>query len=147
MRPILLIAAVLSLAACNEQESAPQPANEAAAAPEAALTQTPELSGDWQVAAIDGKPPAEAMSASFSGGKASLSAGCVRRGWTYTQKRNVVSFAANPAASSNCEGRGASAEQATASDALQNASIVIFSKDGSEADLSGTGGNLKLRRR
>ena len=86
------------------------------------------------------------MAASFAAGQASLSAGCVRRAFAYTQKRNVVSFTANPAGSSNCEGQGASAEQATASDALQQASIVIFNKDGSEANLSGTGGNLTLRR-
>jgi predicted small lipoprotein YifL len=148
MRPFLAIAALLSLAACGQQQAAPPPGNETAALPEAKPAETPKLDGDWSVVAIDGKPVEGAgMAASFAAGRASLSAGCVRRAFAYTQKRNVVSFTANPAGSSNCEGQGASAEQATASDALQQASIVIFNEDGSEADLSGTGGNLKLRRR
>ena len=143
----IAIAALLSLAACGQQQASPPPANETAAAPEAQPAETPKLDGDWRVAAIDGKPVEGAgMAASFAAGQASLSAGCVRRAFAYTQKRNVVSFTANPAGSSNCEGQGASAEQATASDALQQASIVIFNKDGSEANLSGTGGNLTLRR-
>ena len=147
MRPFLAIAAMLTLAACGQQE-APPPANETAAAPEAKPAETPKLDGDWRVAAIDGKPvEGAAMAASFAAGRASLSAGCVRRAFAYTQKRNVVSFTVNPAGSSNCEGQGASAEQATAADALQQASIVIFNQDGSEANLSGNGGNLKLQRR
>ncbi len=146
MRFFLAIAALLPLAACGQQD-APPPANEIAAAPESKPAETPKLDGAWRVAAIDGKPVEGAgMAASFAAGQASLSAGCVRRAFTYTQKRNVVSFAANPVGSANCEGQGASAEQATASDALQQASIVIFNKDGSEANLSGTGGNLTLRR-
>ena len=149
MRQLTALAALLSLAACGQQEAAPPPANESAEAPEAKPADTPKLDGQWSVAALDGKPvnAGSAMAASFAAGKASISAGCVRRAFTYTQKRNVVSFTANPAGSANCEGQGASAEHATASDALQQASIVIFSKDGSEANLSGTGGNLTLRRR
>ena len=149
MRSALFIVAALSLAACNQQDGTPQPANDSTAAPEAKPAETPKLDGDWQVAALDGKPvgAGSAMTVSFASGKASISAGCVRRAFTYTQKRNVVSFAANPAGSSNCEGRGTNAEQATAADALQQASIVIFGQDGTEANLSGTGGNLTLRRR
>ncbi len=101
------------------------------------------------VASIDGKPVSAgaAMTASFAGGKASIASGCVRRGLTYTQKRNVVSFAADPGGSSNCEGRGTSAEHEAAYAALQGASIAIFGKEGREANLSGNGGNLALERR
>jgi hypothetical protein len=149
MRRFFVIAAILSIAACGQQEAASPPANEPAAAGEAPAAETPALEGQWSVAALDGRPvgAASAMTASFAGGKASISSGCLRRAWTYTQKRNVVSFAADPGGSANCEGRGTTAEQETAYAALQEASIAIFSKDGSEANLSGTGGNLTLRRR
>ena len=149
MRPVLALAASVSLAACQQQEAARPPANESAsAANEQVIEATGALlEGQWSVAALDGRPIGAAMSASFAGGAASLVAGCVRRAFTYTQKRNQVSFQPDPGGSSNCEGQGASAQHATASDALQQASIVIFNKDGSEASLSGTGGNLTLRRR
>jgi predicted small lipoprotein YifL len=148
MRRFLAVAVLLSIAACGKQEPAVAPANDSAAAEQPAVEQpAPVLEGQWTVAAVDGRPTGAAMTASFAGDKASISAGCVRRAWTYTQKRNIVSFAANPAGSSNCEGQGASAQLATASDALQEASIAIFNKDGSEATLSGTGGNLTLQRR
>jgi len=87
------------------------------------------------------------MSASFAGGKVSITSGCVRRGLTYTQKRNVVTFAADPGGSANCEGRGTSAEHESAYAAMQGASIAIFSKEGAQASLSGVGGNLALERR
>jgi predicted small lipoprotein YifL len=149
MRHLLAIAASLSIAACGQQEPASAPANESASAAKEPASEkpAPALEGQWNVAALDGRPTGTAMTATFSRGKASIVAGCVRRAWTYTQKRNVVSFTADPAGSSNCEGQGTSAEQESAGIALQEASIVIFNKDGSEANLSGTGGNLTLRRR
>jgi hypothetical protein len=106
------------------------------------------LEGAWAVAAIDGAPisSGSAMTASFGSGAATISSGCLRRGWTYTQKRNVVSFTNNPGSSANCGG-GPSGEQESAYIALEKASIVIFGKDGKEASLSGTGGNLTLQRR
>jgi hypothetical protein len=150
MMRTLTVATALLLVACSQQPAEAPPANQAASAPEPkAAAEVPALQGEWQVATIDGKPVGEgsAMSVSFARTQASLIAGCVRRAFAYTQKRNVVSFAASPGGSSNCEGQGASAQLATAADALQNASIVIFDKAGSEANLSGTGGNLTIRRR
>ena len=149
MRPVLALAALLSLAACQQQDPASAPANESVSASNEQVGEktAPLLEGRWSVAALDGRPVDAAMSASFAGGAASLVAGCVRRAFSYTQKRNQVSFQPDPGGSSNCEGQGASAQHATASDALQQASIVIFDKDGSEANLSGAGGNLTLRRR
>ena len=152
MRRYIAIAALLSIAACGQQQDpSPPTANESAPVAEqpAAGRPEPNLEGQWSVAALDGRPvgAASAMTASFERGKASISSGCLRRAWTYTQKRNVVSFAADQGGSANCEGRGSTAEQETAYSALQEASIAIFNKDGSEASLSGTGGNLTLRRR
>ena len=142
----LALAALLFAAACQKQPGQP-PANDDPAN-QAAKAEVPSLEGDWNVAAIDGKPVgAGAMSASFAGGKVSIAAGCVRRGLTYTQKLNVVSFTADPGGSANCEGRGTSAEHESAYAALQSASIAIFGKDGTEANLSGTGGNVTLQRR
>ena len=87
------------------------------------------------------------MTASFAGGKASIASGCLRRAWTYTQKRNVVSFTADPGGSSNCKAAAPAREQETAYAAFSGATIAIFGKEGKEANLSGTGGNLTLERR
>jgi heat shock protein HslJ len=150
MTRYLAMAALLLVAACGQQDDHSAAANEAVenpAAPSAA--DVPALEGQWRVVSIDGKPVSggSAMTAEFSGGKVSIASGCVRRGLTYTQKRNTVSFAPDPSGSSNCEGRGTSAEHETAYSAAQGASIVIFGKDGAEANLSGNGGNLALERR
>lgn len=146
----LALAALLFAAACQKQpDQEPVTEETAGQVTEAkAPAEVPALEGSWSVAAIDGKPVgAGAMMASFAGGKASIASGCVRRGLTYTQRLNVVSFAADPGGSANCEGRGTSAEHEAAYAALQSASIAIFGKDGTEANLSGTGGNLTLQRR
>jgi hypothetical protein len=145
----LALAALLLVTACGQHDDQPATANEGAGAPAAPAPadSVPSLDGQWRVAAIDGKPASEAMTASFAGGNASIASGCVRRGLTYTQNRNVVSFAEDPGGSANCEGRGTSAEHEAAYAALQGASIAIFGKQGGEANLSGTGGNLALERR
>jgi len=150
MTRMMAAAALLLVAACGQHEDHNVAANEAAEAPAApaAADSVPSLDGQWRVASIDGKPVGESsMTASFADGKASIAAGCVRRGLTYTQKRNVVSFTIDPGGSANCEGRGTSAEHEAAYAALQGASIAIFGKEGKEANLSGTGGNLALERR
>jgi hypothetical protein len=141
--------ALLLVAGCGQHDDHPASQNNAAEAPaaETAADSIPSLEGQWRVAAIDGKPVGAGMSASFAAGKVSLASGCVRRGLTYTQKRNVVSFAVDPGGSANCEGRGTSAEHESAYAAMQGASIAIFSKEGAEASLSGVGGNLALERR
>ncbi len=150
MRRLFAFAALCSVAACGQQEPAGPPANQAEATSAAAPAEAgvPELAGQWQVTALDGRPVSagSAMTATFAIGKVSISSGCVRRAWSYTQKRNVVSFAPDPTGSSTCEGRGTTAEQETAYATLQDASIAIFSGGGKQADLSGTGGNLTLRR-
>ena len=150
MLRFLPIAALLSLAACDQQEPATAPTNNSASVSEAApaATAVPTLAGQWKIMAIDGKPmnAAPATTAAFQGGKATVSSGCQRRAWTYTQKGNVVAFTADPSGSSSCP-EGTSAEQEAAFAALDGASMAIFGKDGGEANLSGAGGNLTLRRR
>ena len=141
--PLVLLALI---AGCNQQQPAAPPANDAAAAP-AAKPAVPSLNGNWRVTAIGGQPVAgTAMAAAIGDGRASVSAGCLRRGWTYTQDRNFVAFAGAPGNSSNC-GRSPSAEEETAFGALGDANLAIFAKDGREATLSGTGGTLTLERR
>ena len=148
MRRSIALAALLPIAACGQQDPAPPPANESAVAVEGPAVEkpAPTLEGQWTVAALDGRPvgAASAMTASFAGGRASISSGCLRRAWTYAQKKNVVTFSVDSGGSSNCG--GTSGEQETAFAALTAANIAIFNKDGSEASLSGTGGNLTLRR-
>ena len=137
--------ALLLAAGCGQQDAPAPQANQAAEAPKAEAS-VPVLEGEWQVVSIDGKPLAAAMTASFTGGKARLASGCLRRAWNYSQKRNTVSFTPDPGGSANCGG-GTSGEQESAYAALEQANIVIFNKDGAEASLSGTGGNLSLQRR
>lgn len=145
--PTLIV--LLLMSACTQQESAQAPTNDAVNVAEPATeASVPSLDGEWLVAAVDGNPVAasSAMTASFGKGEARILAGCSRRAWTYTQKRNVVTFTANPSGSANCSA-GTSAEQEAAFAALEQASIAIFAKDGTEASLSGGGGNLTLQRR
>ena len=147
-----IVASLLLASACSQQDKAAAPSNEVneAAAAERAPADAktvPSLEGPWSVAAIDGRPVSSgSMSATFKGRTAVIAAGCIRRAWTYTQKGNIVSFATDPGGSANCGG-GTSGEQESAFAALEKTSIAIFNKDGSEASLSGTGGNLTLQRR
>lgn len=151
MTRIFPIAALLLVAGCGQQEPPPTATNEAASAQATSETpeDVPDLEGQWSVAAIDGKPVSggSAMTAGFAGGKASISSGCFRRAWTYTQKRNVVTFTADPGSSANCGGESPDAVQESAYAVVTNANIAIFRKDGSEANLSGTGGTVTLERR
>ena len=141
--PLVLFALI---AGCNQQQPAAPPANDVAAAP-AAKPAVPSLNGNWRVTAIGGQPVAgAAMAAAIGDGSASMSAGCLRRGWTYTQERNLVAFIGSPGGSSNC-GRSPTVEEETAFGALGDANLAIFAKDGREATLSGTGGTLTLERR
>ena len=141
-------AALLVLAACGQQESeAPRLANEAAEAQ--APSEAPSLEGNWAVTSVGGVLDAAklGMTAAITKDSVTLSTGCLRRAWTYTQNRNVVAFTASPGGSSNCGGGSPSAGAETAYAALTEANIAIFSKDGKEASLSGTGGSLTLERR
>lgn len=149
MTRIAPLAALLLLAACGQQESqSPRQANEAAEA-EKAPAEVPSLEGNWAVARVGGVADAVSlgMTAAISKDSVALSTGCLKRAWTYTQNRNVVSFDVSPAGSSNCGGASPSAGAETAFAALTEANIVIFSRDGKEASLSGTGGSLTLERR
>ena len=146
---MVLIAALLIVAACSQQENpAPPQANEAAE-PAAVPTAVPSLEGSWAVTKVGGVPDAAAlgMTAAITKDSVTLSTGCLRRAWTYTQKRNVVAFTASPGGSSNCGGNSPSAGAETAYAVVTEANIAVFSKDGKQADLSGTGGTLTLERR
>src|SRR5687768_6575594 len=147
----LPIAAALLIAACGQQASNPAPQTnesaEAAPTAPAAGAALPSLEGDWQVAMIGSRDASRlGMTAAFSGGKAILSTGCLRRAWTYTQDRNVVTFTATPGESSNC-GRSPSGDEEAVYAAITDANMAIFGREGKEASLSGTGGTLTLQRR
>ncbi len=148
MTRILTIAAVLLALGCARQEADAPAAEENAAAPSApaAAEVVPTLEGRWRAAAIDGKPVAGAMTASFAGGKASISSGCFRRAWDYTQKRNMVAFTTSPGGSSNCGGQAPGTDEESAYAVIDGANIAVFGKGGKEATLSGTGGTLTLAR-
>ena len=87
------------------------------------------------------------MTATLQGGRATLSTGCFRRAWTYSQDRNRVSFESAPSGSSNCGGQAPGQQEENAYAALDGVNIVIFSEKGKRADLSGDSGTLTLERR
>ena len=149
IRPMTLAATLLACA-CSQQQAGPDPANETANVAEApaAAAEVPALTGDWQLTEIDGKPvdAASAMMATFREDKLQVTSGCLRRAWTYTQKRNMVAFSADPGGSSNCGGPPSGVQEAAYA-TLDLATMAIFGKEGSEASLSGNGGTLKLERR
>jgi hypothetical protein len=144
----MLPAALLLLAACQQRDE-PHASNDTAtqAAEASPPSEVPALEGDWRVTKIEGSDATGAgMTATFRDAQASLATGCLRRAWTYTQKRNVVRFKTNPSGSANC-GRTPNANEESAYAALEGATIAIFAKEGNEASLSGGGGNLTLERR
>ena len=143
----LTIASLLLVAGCGQQPESKTDANEPAKAPAAeAPAPTPVLEGAWQVTKIDGSPMEAPTAATFASGKLRVAAGCNGRGWTYTQKKNIVSFATNPNGSSNC-GDLPNVDQERAFQAIERATIAIFDKSGGEVTLSGDGGNVSLARR
>ncbi|RIX32558.1 hypothetical protein [Sphingomonas edaphi] len=144
----LLPLITLMLAACNQQDDAPAPVQNEPAETPAAAEEVPSLEGSWNVTMAEGRDAsAMGMTASFAGGSATLSTGCFRRGWTYTQQRNAVAFTTSPSGSSNCGGSRPGASEEGAFAALAESNIAIFGKEGKEATLSGTAGTLTLERR
>ena len=145
----LPIAGLLLLSACSP-EQAPPAANESANAPaaEVAKPAVPSLEGNWQVTMIGGSEARPlGMTATLGGGRASLSTGCFRRAWTYSQKGNVVDFTSSPSGSSNCGGQSPGPQEETAYTALDGVNMAIFSQQGKRADLSGDSGTVTLERR
>jgi hypothetical protein len=141
-------AALLLLSACGGETATQQPTANMAVEEAKSAAEVPLLEGEWRVIKVEGSDAAGLeITASFTGGQATLATGCLRRAWTYTQNRNIVSFKTNPGGSANCEGRTPSGTEETAYAAVDGANIAIFAKGGSEASLSGGGGNLTLQRR
>ena len=143
MKHASILFALLLAAACDQQEQAATPAPNAVAeapTPPAAKAPVPSLEGAWDVGDAG-------MTLTLKGGKATMAAGCLRHGFTYKQNGNSVSFASDPAGSSNCGGQSPSAAQETAFAALTDANLAVFGKDGGAATLTGLGGTLSLERR
>ena len=143
MNRMIPLLALTLLAACDRQDPPAAPAPTAAApAPTAAKAKAPvqPLDGKWRLA-----EPA-ALDLVIGGGKATLSSGCLRRGYTFKQDRNQVAFNSSPAGSSNC-GRSPSAAEEAAFAALADANLVLFGEDPGQVTLSGYGGTLAISRR
>jgi heat shock protein HslJ len=146
MPRFLIVTSLLLVAGCTQRaEPDAAQANETAApAAKTAEATVPDLNGAWRVTKLDGRPVGS-MVVSFDSGKARIAAGCNYRAWSFTQKRNIVSFTANPAGSSNCAS-SPTLDQESAFQAIDHATIAIFAKEGREASLSGDGGNVTLVR-
>jgi len=151
MNKTVVLAALLLSSACQKNDPAARQGQENAAAlpPSEAKADVPKLEGKWSVARIAGVADADTlgMTAAITGDSAILSAGCLRRAWSFKQDRNMVGFTMSPGGSSNCGGQAPGASEETAFAAVSDANIVIFSKDGKEASLSGPGGSVTLTRR
>jgi hypothetical protein len=148
MKHALLISFILLVAACNRQEQAAAPApNAVAEKPAAPIAKAPvpSIDGRWNVATVDGNQGV-GLTLTLTDGKATMAAGCLRRGFTYKQDRNQVVFTSDPSGSANC-GNPPSAAQETAFAALADANTAIFGKDGKTVTLSGYGGIVSLERR
>ena len=148
---VLTSVALLLVAGCSQQAGKNEATANVAASntpADAAKPEVPALDGEWQLNKIDGRPVDAGSStvASFGGGKLSITAGCSRRAWTFTQKRNIVAFTADPRGSSNCQSPP-NVDQEAAIHALDRATMAIFGNEGREANLSGDGGNVTLVRR
>lgn len=148
MLRIAIVAGLLALAACGQQQAPiPSADNDTAEAPKAAAEAVPDLTGNWRVTKLDGRDiSGQGLTANFAAGQTVMASGCLRRAWSYSQERNIVRFKSNPGGSSNCGGSTPGADAETAYAALERANIAIFAKKGQEATLSGTGGNLTLER-
>lgn len=143
MNRTLPLIALLLVSACERQEQPAAPtAAEAPAPPPAPVVKAavPSLEGKWRVTA-----PA-ALDLAISGGKATLSSGCTRRGFTFRQDRNAVVFTSAPSDSTNCGSPPSAADEAAFA-ALGDANLAVFDGDGRKATLTGLGGMLALERR
>lgn len=146
--PILL----LSVAACGQDGDAPLVANqaEAPAAPvapaEPAAPAAPALAGDWAVTAFNGSPLTQVfdMTASFAGNRLTIASECVRMAWTFAQDGNLVTF--KPAGGGGCA-RTQTYNEDQVEKAVAAATMAMFSDDGREVQLSGSGGTITLAKR
>ena len=147
MPRILTLAALLLVAGCRQQtDQNGTMANEAGEALQAPAVEVPSLNGAWKLTEVDGRPiDGGSTVATFADGALRIVAGCSRRAWTFTHQRNIVSFAADPGGSANCESPPTSRQDA-AFRAVDRATMAIFDPDGREANLSGGGGNVTLER-
>ena len=148
MRHTLPFVAILAVAACNQQDQAPTAApNEVAdaPAPPVAKAPIPKLKGAWNVARLGGEGDGP-LTLTFRDGKATVAAGCLRRGFTFKQDRNLVVFDSDPSGSANCGAPPSAGQEATFA-ALDEANTAVFAKDGATVTLTGYGGTLTLERR
>jgi hypothetical protein len=147
MTRTLPLIAILLAAACNQQDQSSTAAPNAVAEapkPPAAKAPVPALAGTWNVASVDGKG-GTALTLTVGGGTATMAAGCLRRGFTFKQDRNLVAFDSAPSGSANC-GSPPSADQEAAFAALDDANTALFGKDG-KVTITGYGGTLSLEPR
>ena len=143
MNRTLPLIALLLLSACERQEqptAAPTTAETPAPAP-VVKAAVPSLQGQWRVTSPT------PLDLTIGDGTATLSSGCLRRGFTFRQDRNQISVASAPSGSSNCDGRSPSAAQENAFAALADANLAVFDADGRKVTLSGLGGILTIERR
>ena len=97
-----VVPSLLLLAACGQQDAAPAPdtntetnaatatSDTTAATPGAAPTaDKPKLEGNWSVVDVKGDP-VSGVGVGFHGGMATVSAGCLKRSWSYTQNGGAV---------------------------------------------------------
>lgn len=144
MKPLIFLA--LCVAGCSP--AANQPATNEVDKPAAQEkpADVPSLTGEWSVSASSGKPLTQVfpMTASVSANQITIHSECVSLAWSYTQDRNIVGF--KPGAVRHC-GRNQTQNENEVERAIGGATIALFSNEGREVQLSGSGGTVTLTRR
>ena len=141
-----LMILILCVAGCSPAANQPARNEVGTNAAQERPAEVPSLAGEWSVSASSGKPLTQVfpMTASVSGNQITVHSECVSLAWSYTQDRNIVAF--KPGAVRHC-GRNQTQNENEVQRAIGGATIALFSNEGREVQLSGSGGTVTLTRR
>jgi hypothetical protein len=144
MKRLLIL--TLSLAACSPSADETSANKVEAPVAQEKPAEVPTLAGDWNETASGSQPLTQVfpMTASVSKDQVVISSECVTFNWGYTQDRNAVTF--KPGAVRHCA-RNQTQNENEVQRAIDRANIALFSNEGREVQLSGSGGTVTLTRK
>ena len=140
------LAAMILLTSCGRPAEQPAANQAAKAPPKPAAAPVPSLAGTWTVTNINGYPPTQVwpLAATAAGDQFTVRSDCRTFVWKYRQDRNIVQLTPQP--TRECS-RGRSPDEERIEEPVTLANIAMFSKDGREVQLTGSGGRITLARR
>lgn len=141
-----LMILTLCLAGCSPAAEERAANQVQAPAAEEKPADVPSLAGEWSVTASGGQPLTQVfpMTASVTGDQVAVHSECVTFNWSYTQNRNAVAF--KPGAIKRCA-RNQTQNENEVQRAIDRGNIALFSNEGREVQISGSGGTVTLTRR